>query len=115
MWGILTSLYDILIPHLKGIFELSYTGAILVQFAFFASYAIFALPGGKVVDLLGYKRTMILGLLTMTAGALLFIPASKLSLLSWSADRVCLPPYGIRHTRCRSRDLLLPPGAVNTA
>ena len=77
MWGFLTSLNDILIPHLKGIFELSYTGAILVQFAFFASYAIFALPGGKVVDLLGYKRTMIFGLLTMTAGALLFIPASK--------------------------------------
>ncbi len=77
MWGFLTSLNDILIPHLKGIFELSYTGAILVQFAFFASYAIFALPGGKIVEMIGYKRTMIFGLLTMTAGALLFIPASK--------------------------------------
>lgn len=77
MWGFLTSLNDILIPHLKGIFDLSYTGAILVQFAFFASYAIFALPGGKIVELIGYKRTMIFGLLTMTAGALLFIPASK--------------------------------------
>ena len=55
MWGFLTSLNDILIPHLKGIFDLSYTGAILVQFAFFVSYAIFALPGGKIVELLGYK------------------------------------------------------------
>ena len=77
MWGFLTSLNDILIPHLKGIFELSYTGAILVQFAFFVSYAVFALPGGKIVDLLGYKRTMIVGLVTMTTGALLFLPASK--------------------------------------
>ena len=77
MWGFLTSLNDILIPHLKGIFSLSYTGAILVQFAFFVSYAVFALPGGKIVEWIGYKRTMIVGLLTMTTGALLFIPASK--------------------------------------
>jgi FHS family L-fucose permease-like MFS transporter len=77
MWGFLTSLNDILIPHLKGIFSLSYAGAILVQFAFFVSYAVFALPGGKIVEWIGYKRTMIVGLLTMTTGALLFIPASK--------------------------------------
>jgi len=77
MWGFLTSLNDILIPHLKHIFELNYAQAMLVQFAFFSSYAIFALPAGKIVEMLGYKRTMIVGLATMTAGALLFLPASK--------------------------------------
>src|SRR5271155_5309859 len=76
MWGFLTCLNDILIPHLKAIFDLNYTMAMLVQFAFFSSYFIFALPAGKIVEMAGYKRTMIIGLLTMTAGALLFLPAS---------------------------------------
>ena len=77
MWGFLTSLNDILIPHLKRIFDLNYTEVMLVQFAFFSSYFIFALPAGKIVEWLGYRRTMIVGLLTMTTGALLFLPASK--------------------------------------
>lgn len=77
MWGFLTALNDILIPHLKAIFDLNYTKVMLVQFAFFSSYFIFALPSGKIVEWVGYKRTMIIGLVTMTVGALLFIPASK--------------------------------------
>jgi MFS transporter, FHS family, L-fucose permease len=77
MWGFLTSLNDILIPHLKHIFSLNYAEVMLVQFAFFSSYFIFALPAGKIVETIGYKRTMVVGLVAMTAGALLFIPASK--------------------------------------
>src|SRR6202789_4202474 len=76
MWGFLTSLNDILIPHLKSIFDLDYTQALLVQFAFFSCYAIFAIPAGKLVEWLGYKKTMVAGLLTMAAGAFLFIPAA---------------------------------------
>jgi FHS family L-fucose permease-like MFS transporter len=79
MWGFLTSLNDILIPHLKAIFDLNYTKVMLVQFAFFSSYFVFALPAGKIVEWVGYKRTMIIGLLTMTAGALLFLPASRVA------------------------------------
>lgn len=77
MWGFLTSLNDVLIPHLKAIFDLDYTKVMLVQFAFFSSYFVFAFPAGKIVEWAGYKRTMIIGLVTMTAGALLFLPASK--------------------------------------
>jgi MFS transporter, FHS family, L-fucose permease len=61
--GFLTCLNDIIIPHLKSIFELSYGEAMLVQFAFFSSYFIFSYPGGKLVDVVGYKRAMIGGLL----------------------------------------------------
>src|SRR5689334_9808149 len=75
MWGFLTCLNDILIPHLKMVFELSYAQAMLIQFAFFSSYFVFAIPSGKLVDFIGYKRTMIAGLLTMAVGALLFLPA----------------------------------------
>jgi len=77
MWGFLTCLNDILIPHLKGIFNLNYGQALLVQFAFFSSYFIFALPSGKLVDWRGYKQSMVIGLIVMAAGALLFLPAAS--------------------------------------
>jgi MFS transporter, FHS family, L-fucose permease len=77
MWGFLTCLNDILIPHLKGIFSLNYGQALLVQFAFFSSYFIFALPSGKLVDWRGYKQSMVIGLIVMAAGALLFLPAAS--------------------------------------
>src|SRR6201989_3302934 len=73
MWGFLTCLNDILIPHLKSIFELGYAQAMLVQFAFFSSYFIFALPAGKLVEWRGYKQTMVIGLIVMAAGAFLFL------------------------------------------
>ncbi|WP_128913807.1 sugar MFS transporter [Granulicella sibirica] len=76
MWGFLTCLNDILIPHLKSIFELGYAQAMLVQFAFFSSYFVFALPAGKLVEWRGYKQTMVIGLIVMAAGAFLFLPAS---------------------------------------
>jgi FHS family L-fucose permease-like MFS transporter len=77
MWGFLTSLNDILIPHLKSIFDLNYTQALLVQFAFFSCYFIFGVPAGKLVEWIGYKKTMVSGLLTMAAGAFLFLPAAS--------------------------------------
>src|SRR5258707_15076178 len=65
MWGFLTSLNDILVPHLKSIFELSYAQAMLVQFAFFSAYFLFSVPWSKVVDRIGYQSSMVIGLLTM--------------------------------------------------
>ena len=77
MWGFLTALNDILVPHLKSIFDLSYAEVMLIQFSFFSAYFVFAIPSGKVVEWIGYKRTIVLGLITMGAGALLFIPAAS--------------------------------------
>ncbi len=82
MWGFLTALNDILIPHLKAIFDLGYAEVMLVQFAFFSSYFVFALPSGKIVESIGYKRSMVLGLITMGCGALLFIPAATVPAFS---------------------------------
>jgi len=77
MWGFLTSLNDILVPHLKAIFELNYTRVMLINSAFFGSYFLFAIPSGKVIEKIGYKRTMVVGLLIMAVGALLFVPAAN--------------------------------------
>jgi len=77
-WGFLTCLNDILIPHLKNIFDLNYTEVMLVQFAFFGAYFLFSLPSGKIVEWFGYQRTMVTGLLTMAVGAFLFVPAASI-------------------------------------
>ena len=77
MWGFLTCLNDILVPHLKSIFDLSYAQVMLVQFAFFSAYFLFSVPWSKVVNTIGYQKTMVVGLLTMACGAFLFVPAAS--------------------------------------
>jgi len=76
-WGFVTVLNDILVPHLKSIFDLNYAKVMLIQFAFFSAYFIFSIPSAKIVDAIGYKKTMVTGLFTMGVGALLFIPAAS--------------------------------------
>jgi FHS family L-fucose permease-like MFS transporter len=77
MWGFLTCLNDILVPHLKSIFDLSYTRVMLVQFSFFSAYFLFSIPWSRIVNKIGYQRTMVVGLLTMALGAFLFLPAAS--------------------------------------
>ncbi|MEO6964676.1 MAG: sugar MFS transporter [Acidobacteriaceae bacterium] len=76
LWGFITSLNDILIPHLKSVFTLSYAEVMLVQTFFFAAFSIFAIPSSKLVDWIGYKWTLVTGLLVIAVGALSFIPAA---------------------------------------
>ncbi|WP_036172066.1 sugar MFS transporter [Massilia sp. 9096] len=77
IFGGITSLNDVIIPKLKDLFTLTYAQAMLVQSAFFAAYFIVSLPGATIVRRIGYMRTAVVGLLTMTVGCLLFIPASS--------------------------------------
>jgi FHS family L-fucose permease-like MFS transporter len=77
MWGLLTSLNDVLIPHLKAIYTLTYLQAMLVQFCFFGAYFIVSLPAGALIRRLGYQKGAVAGLLVAAAGCALFYPASK--------------------------------------
>src|SRR5271154_4112568 len=76
-WGFVTVLNDILVPHLKNIFDLNYTKVMLIQFAFFSAYFIFSIPAAKIIDTIGYHRTMVTGLVTTGVGAFLFYPAAS--------------------------------------
>ncbi|MDP1025842.1 sugar MFS transporter [Sphingomonas sp. KR1UV-12] len=77
IFGGITSLNDIIIPKLKELFTLDHATAMLVQTAFFLAYALFSIPAAAIVRRFGYMRTASIGLVTMTAGCLLFIPASS--------------------------------------
>lgn len=77
LWGFITVLVDSLVPRLRELFTLSYSQAILVQFAFFGAYFVLSVPASYILSRIGYKKGIILGLLTMAFGCLLFYPAAS--------------------------------------
>lgn len=77
MWGFITVLNDVLIPHLKSVFTLNYFEVMLVQFTFFGAYFVMSLPSGKVLARYGYRASIIIGLIVTGIGALLFVPAAQ--------------------------------------
>src|SRR5271156_4564396 len=79
-FGGITSLNDVIIPKLKGLFTLSYAEVMTVQSAFFGAYFVVSLPAAAIVRRIGYMRTAVVGLLLMMVGCLLFIPASSSAL-----------------------------------
>jgi FHS family L-fucose permease-like MFS transporter len=79
IFGGITSLNDVIIPKLKELFTLSYAEVMLVQSAFFTAYFLISLPAAAILGKVGYMRSAVIGLMTMTAGCLLFIPASAMA------------------------------------
>jgi len=79
MWGLMTVLNDVLIPHLKGLFTLNYFEVMLVQFTFFGAYFIMSVPCSALLSRIGYRATIITGLLVTAVGAVLFLPAASAS------------------------------------
>lgn len=77
LWGFITVLVDSLIPRLRELFTLSYFQAGLVQFAFFGAYFVLSVPAGNILSKIGYKKGIILGLVTLAVGCLLFYPAAS--------------------------------------
>ncbi|MFT4185442.1 MAG: sugar MFS transporter [Rhizobium sp.] len=77
MWGFITCLNDILVPHLKSVFQLNYTQSMLIQFCFFGAYFIVSLPAGALVKRITYKWGIVVGLVIAAIGCALFIPAAS--------------------------------------
>ncbi|MGM9484303.1 sugar MFS transporter [Roseateles sp. NT4] len=77
MWGLITSLNDVLIPHLKAIYTLSYVQAMMVQFCFFGAYFVVSLPAGALIRRIGYQKGAVAGLLVAAGGCALFYPAAS--------------------------------------
>ncbi len=78
IFGFITTLNMALVPHLRSIFNLGYAWAMLADSAFFLAYFIFSAPTSKMIEIIGYKWTMVVSLFIQVVGALLFVPAAKL-------------------------------------
>src|SRR6202140_4313262 len=83
LWALGVNLNDILIPHLKKAFHLSDFRSSLIQTAFFGGYFLAALPAGWLMEKMGYKRGILVGLLICATGAFLFIPAASVRLYAF--------------------------------
>ncbi|HYE41193.1 MAG TPA: sugar MFS transporter [Ramlibacter sp.] len=77
MWGLLTALNDVLIPHLKALYTLTYVQAMMVQFCFFGAYFLVSLPAGILIKKIGYQRGAVAGLVIAAGGCALFYPAAN--------------------------------------
>ena len=78
IFGFITTLNMALVPHLRSIFNLDYAWAMLADSAFFLAYFVCSAPTSKLIEIIGYKRTMVISLFIQVVGALLFVPAAKL-------------------------------------
>jgi MFS transporter, FHS family, L-fucose permease len=115
IFGGITSLNDVIIPKLKGLFTLSNAEVMLVQSAFFAAYFIISLPAAAVVRRVGYMRTAAIGLLTMTAGCLLFIPASSAAVFATFLAALFVLAAGITVVQVVANPLISMLGRPQTA
>src|SRR5580658_7539341 len=77
IFGFITNLNMALVPHLRSIFDLPYAWAMLAESAFFLAYFVFSWPASKLIETIGYKRTMVVSLFIQVVGCLLFVPAAK--------------------------------------
>jgi FHS family L-fucose permease-like MFS transporter len=78
MWGFCTVLNDILVPHLKAVFEMNYVQTMLIQFTFFGSYLVWSWPSALLVQKVGYRYAIAIGLAVMGIGCLIFLPAAQI-------------------------------------
>lgn len=80
LWAFGVNLNDILIPRFRIAFALTDFQSSFIQVAFFGGYFLAAFPAGKLMERIGYKRGILVGLLLCASGALLFLPASSVGL-----------------------------------
>ena len=115
IWGFITSLNDILVPHLKNVFELSYTKAIFVQFCFFIAYFVVSVPAGALLKRVGYQLGLVLGLLITCAGCLVFIPAARMQVYEIFLFGLFILASGITILQVSANPYVIALGSARTA
>ncbi|RYE01876.1 MAG: sugar MFS transporter, partial [Sphingomonadales bacterium] len=78
MWGFITVINNTLLPHLRSVFELNYTQTTLIESVWFIAYFVASIPSAMLIRRIGYKKSIVLGLLAMAAGALMMVPAARI-------------------------------------
>ena len=83
MWGFITVINNTLLPHLRSVFELDYTQTTLIESVWFIAYFVASIPSAKLIQRIGYRKSIVVGLVVMAVGALMMVPAAR------------LPSYGV--------------------
>jgi len=83
IWGFITVINNTLLPHLRSVFDLSYTQTTLIESVWFIAYFVASIPSAKVIERFGYKKSLVIGLIVMAVGAVMMVPAAA------------LPSYGV--------------------
>jgi FHS family L-fucose permease-like MFS transporter len=78
MWGFITVINNILLPHLKSVFELDYTKTTLIESVWFVAYFVASLPAAKLIERVGYKKAIVIGLVIMAGGSILMVPSAMI-------------------------------------
>src|SRR5580698_6524054 len=86
IWGFITVINNTLLPHLRSVFDLNYLQTTLIESVWFIAYFVASIPSAKLIERIGYRRSLLTGLIIMSVGALLMIPAAR------------LPSYGVTLT-----------------
>ena len=79
MWGFITVINNTLLPHLRSVFVLDYTRTTLIESVWFIAYFVASIPSAKLIERIGYKRSIVTGLIIMAVGALMMVPAARLA------------------------------------
>jgi len=115
MWGLITSLNDILIPRLKTAFDLSYTEAMLIQFCFFFAYFVVSVPAGRLVTNVGYKKGIIIGLVIAACGCVGFYPSAEYHSYAFFLGALFVLASGITVLQVAANPYVTALGPTNTA
>jgi FHS family L-fucose permease-like MFS transporter len=115
MWGSLTSLNDVLIPYVQHVFNIRLAASMLIQTAFFSAYFIFSIPAAKIIDWIGYKRAILVGLLTMVVACLFFYPAAKIPSFPFFLSALIILATGITILQVAANPYVAVLGAPQTA
>lgn len=115
MWGLITAMNDVLIPHLKALFDLTYTQAMLVQSCFFGAYFLVSIPASAIVNRLGYQKGIGIGLITAALGCLLFIPSALFATYAMFLTALFVLAAGITLLQVAANPLVTIMGKPETA
>ncbi len=83
MWGFITVINNTLLPHLRSVFNLNYTQTTLIESVWFIAYFVASIPSARLIERIGYQKSLVIGLLVMAAGSLGMTLAAS------------LPSYGV--------------------
>jgi FHS family L-fucose permease-like MFS transporter len=115
MWGALTSLNDVLIPYAQRVFHIGIAASMLIQTAFFSGYLVFSIPAAKIIDWLGYKRAILVGLGLMVVACLMFYPAAKLPSFGFFLAALIVLACGITNLQVAANPFVAVLGEPRTA